>query len=143
VKLAICLFCLSAAVAQTGDIPTNIADTLGRTLQFADGQFLGAAAAMPESKYGFVPTGGNFEGVRSFVEQVKHVACAHFAFFNEIEGKTPPELCENGGPVKANTKAGLLMYLRDAFDGNRILAGTTAENSMSGAIMGALPEGRE
>ena len=32
---------------------------------------------------------GNFEGVRSFAEQVKFVACANYGFFNEIEGKTP------------------------------------------------------
>ena len=44
------------------------------------------------------------------------MACANYAFFNEIEGKTPPELCEKGGPSKAKTKAELLQYLRDSFD---------------------------
>jgi hypothetical protein len=52
---------------------------------------------MPEDKYGFVPTAGKFDGVRSFAEQVKHVACAQFAFFNEFEGKKLPDDCEKGG----------------------------------------------
>ncbi len=54
-----------------------------------------------------------------------------FAFFNEIEGKTPPEHCEKGGPSKAKTKAELLQYLRDSFDyGNRVLATINADNTM-------------
>jgi hypothetical protein len=52
---------------------------------------------MPENKYDYVPTSGKFDGVRSFGEQVKHVACAQFAFFNEFEGKKPPDDCEKGG----------------------------------------------
>jgi hypothetical protein len=80
--------------AQPDDIPKSIAESISGTLQFAQGNFLGVAEAMPEDKYSYIPTGGNFEGVRSFGEQVKHVACAQFAFFNELEGKKPPDDCE-------------------------------------------------
>ncbi|HEY6938784.1 MAG TPA: hypothetical protein VI424_16610, partial [Terriglobales bacterium] len=76
-----------APAAGTGDIPTTVADSVGNNMKFIEGSFLGVAEAMPENKYDFIPTGGNFEGVRSFREQVKHVACAQFAFFNEFEGK--------------------------------------------------------
>src|SRR6185437_3864448 len=38
---------------------------------------------MPEDKYGYIPTSGKFDDARSFGEQVKHVACAQFAFFKE------------------------------------------------------------
>lgn len=85
------------ALAQQDDVPKNIADSVGGTLSWTEGQFLAVAEAMPEAKYSFVPSAGEFKGVRSFAEQVKHVACANFAFFNEIEGKTPPEHCEKGG----------------------------------------------
>ena len=86
---------------------------------------------MPEEKYSYIPTQGNFDGVRSFGEQVKHVACAQFAFFNEIEGKTPPEHCEKGGPSKAKTKAELLQYLRDSFEyGDKVLATITSQNAV-------------
>jgi hypothetical protein len=42
---------------------------------------------------------------------VKHVACAQFAFFNEFEGKKPPEDCEKGGHDSAKTKAELLLSI--------------------------------
>src|SRR6266446_6935255 len=118
--------------AQQGEIPKNIAESVGGTLRLTEGQFLGIAEAMPEAKYSFIPSGGDFKGVRSFAEHVKHVACGHFAFFNEIEGKTPPEHCEKGGPAPAKTKAELLKYLRDSFDyGDRVLATINAQNALA------------
>lgn len=85
----------------------------------------------PRDKYSFVPTNGKFEGVRSFGEQIKHVACAQFAFFNEFEGKKPPDDCERGGHDPARTKPELLKYLKDSFDyGNRVLSTLTAQNAL-------------
>ena len=117
--------------AQQNDIPKSIAESVSGTLQFAEGNFLGLAEAMPEDKYSYIPAGGNFDGVRSFGEQVKHVACAQFAFFNEFEGKKPPEDCEKGGHDPAKTKAELIKYLKDSFDySNRVLATLTANNAL-------------
>lgn len=117
--------------AQTSPIPASIADSVGGSLNLVEGQLLSIAEAMPESKYSFIPSGGNFDGVRSFGEQVKHAACAQFAFFDEIEGKTPPAECEKGGPSKAATKAELIQYLRDSFDyGNRVLATINQRNAL-------------
>src|SRR5215469_17477174 len=79
------------------DIPKSIAESVSGPLQFAEGNFIALAEAMPEDKYSYIPAAGNFDGVRSFGEQVKHVACAQFAFFNEFEGKKPPDDCEKGG----------------------------------------------
>lgn len=114
-----------------GDVPTSIAASVSETLAFTEGSFLGVAEAMPEDKYDFVPTRGNFAGVRTFAEQVKHVACAQFAFFNEFEGKQPPADCEKGGHSPAKSKAELIRYLKDSFDyGNHVLAGLTAANAV-------------
>jgi hypothetical protein len=121
--LALCSTFLVPAVAQEDEIPTTIADSVGRTLRWTEGQFLSVAEAMPADKYNFVPTAGEFKGARSFAEQVKHVACAHFAFFNQIEGKTPPEHCEKGGPSPAKSKDELVKYLRDSIENaHRVLA---------------------
>src|SRR5246500_1857263 len=118
-------------VAKPDDIPKSIAESVIGTLQFAEGNFLGVAEAMPEDKYSYIPAGGNFDGVRSFGEQVKHVACAQFAFFNEFEGKKPPDDCEKGGHDPAKTKAELIKYLKDSFDySNRVIAGLTADNAL-------------
>ena len=119
------------AAERSDDVPRSIAESVSGTLQFAEGNFLGVAEAMPDNKYSFVPTAGKFDGVRSFAEQVKHVACAQFAFFNEFEGKTPPDDCEKGGHDAAKTKPELIKYLKDSFDySNRVLAKLTAQNAL-------------
>jgi len=127
----LCLLSLApAASPQKEEIPKTIAASMAWTMDFAEKAFYSVAEAMPEDKYSYIPTAGNFEGVRSFGEQIKHVACAQFGFFNEIEGKTPPDACERGGPSTAKTKAELLKYLQDSFDyGNKVLATITAQNA--------------
>lgn len=119
------------AAADEEHAPQSVAESVSGPLQFVEGSFLGVAEAMPEDKYSFIPTAGKFDDVRSFGEQVKHVACAQFAFFNEFEGKQPPADCEKGGDNPAKTKAELLKYLKDSFDySNRVLATLNAKNSM-------------
>src|SRR5262245_66109840 len=81
-----------------------------------------AAEAMPEDKWSYRPAAGSFKDekppggpgeVRTFAEQVKHVACSNFAFAAELDGTKPPEACDKGGPSTARTRFELLMYLRD------------------------------
>jgi len=127
---AFCLFILLVPAFAEDDIPKNIADSVGAALHWTEDQFYSVAEAMPADKYDFIPTAGNFKDARSFAEQIKHVACANVAFFNEIEGKTPPEHCEKGGPSPAKTKAELLQYLKDSFDyGNKVLPTITTKNA--------------
>src|SRR6185437_8937285 len=119
------------ARTEQSDIPTSIAESVSGPLQFTEGSLIGLAEAMPEDKYSYVPTSGKFDGVRSFGEQVKHVACAQFAFFNEFEGKKPPDDCEKGGHDPATTKAELIQYLKNSFDySNRVMATLTPKNSL-------------
>jgi uncharacterized damage-inducible protein DinB len=113
------------------DVPKSIAESVAVAMQTTEQSLLSLAEAMPEEKYGFIPTAGNFEGARSFGEQIKHVACGQFAFFNEFEGKEPPADCEKGGHDPAKTKAELVKYLKDSFDyTNRVLATLTAQNAL-------------
>ena len=120
------------APAQQDQIPRSIAASVQDPLRYTEAEFLAAAEAMPEAKYSFIPSAGTFKGARSFAEQVKHVACAQFAFFNEIEGKAPPEHCEKGGPAKAATKTELIRYLKDSFDyGDRVLGTVNEKNALA------------
>src|SRR5271155_1756832 len=131
--LASLLIFAAPAYAQQQDIPKTTAESIGGILSYTEAQFFSVAEAMPAEKYSYIPSapGGKFDGVRSFAEQVKHVACANYAFFNEIEGKTPPDGCEKGGPAPAKTKPELLKYLRDSFDyGNKVLATINTQNAM-------------
>jgi len=93
--------------------------------------FVGLAEAMPAEGYAFRPMAGAVAGVRTFGEQVKHVACANVAFFNQIEGKTPPDGCETGGPSPARTKSELVTYLKESFAYARtVLATVTSANAL-------------
>jgi DinB family protein len=80
-------------------------------------QFRSAAEAMPEEKWSYRPAAGLFKNekppfgpveLRTFAEQVKHVACSNFAFAAELDGAKPPEACDNGGPNPARTRKELL-----------------------------------
>ena len=51
---------------------------------------MGIAEAMPAEKYTFVPTRGEFKGVRSFGEQLKHIAADNYLLGAGILGEKPP-----------------------------------------------------
>ena len=110
---------------------TSIAETVARPFSLIEGSFVALAEVMPSEKYSFKPSEGEFNNARTFAEQIKHVACAHFAFFNEIEKKEPPAACHTGGPSSATSKAELLAYLRDSFAyGKTVLNTTTMANAL-------------
>jgi uncharacterized damage-inducible protein DinB len=116
VAIAASLVAGNTAFAQTpAKPPATMIGTIMPWWSMIEQSFVAAADAMPEEKWAFVPKDGAFDGVRTFAEQVKHVACANYAFFQEIEGKMPPDACEKGGPSPARTKAELMTYLRDSF----------------------------
>jgi len=111
-----------------------MAAAVAQSFTMIEQSFLSLAEAMPAEKYGFKPTDGEFKQARTFGEQVKHVACANFAFFNEIEKKEPPAECATGGPSPAKTKAELMAYLRESFDyAQRVLRTMTLANALDPA----------
>ena len=110
-----------------------------RTFEFQEYDVRSAAEAMPEDKWDYRPVqAGQFKNekpdfgpaeVRTFAEQVKHVACSNFAFAAELDGAKPPAACDKGGPSPAHTRAELLTYLRDSFAAlNKSLSAITVKN---------------
>jgi uncharacterized damage-inducible protein DinB len=91
--------------------------------------FIALAEAMPEDKWSFRPTQGAFTDVRTFGEQVKHVACANEAWAKKLRGEKPPGHCDLGGPNPAKTKAEIMKYLKESFQMlDAGIAGTNADN---------------
>jgi uncharacterized damage-inducible protein DinB len=113
--------------------PATLQSTLDMQLTIVEHEFEGAADAMPADKYDFAPTNGNFKGVRTFAEQVKHVAASNDRFFGAILGHPPAPTdrfeAENG-PNSIKTKAQIMQYLRDSFaEGHKAIATITNENA--------------
>ncbi len=111
--------------------PKTIPDSINFIWSSIERDFTAVAEAMPEDKWGFKPTQGEFKDVhvRSFGEQVRHVACANEAWAKQIVGKQPPARCDLGGPNPAKTKAEVLAYLRDSFLlVDKAIADTSADN---------------
>lgn len=125
------IFVSLRAFAQNGTTspPTTVPASINFIWNDVQRDFISLADAMPEDKWGFRPTQGAFSNVRTFAEQVKHVACANEAWAKQIMGEKPPERCDLGGPNPAKTKAELLAYLRDSFAlVNRAIEGSSREN---------------
>jgi hypothetical protein len=89
---------------------------LDHTVINIEQEFVSAAEAMPEEKYGFAPTSGEFKGVRTFAEQIKHVAAVNYEVAAAIlEEKPPAEIGGEAGPASVTSKADILKYLKDSF----------------------------
>jgi uncharacterized damage-inducible protein DinB len=112
------------------------AKTLGEALQFnlniAKMEFTSAAEAMPEDKYSFAPKDGEFKDVRTFAQQVKHVAAVNYMFGSAILGeKSPVELGGENGPDSIKTKAEITKFLNDSFAYlDKALASVTDKNAL-------------
>jgi uncharacterized damage-inducible protein DinB len=132
------LLAVSARPAASQDAapaqPATMASTTGQWWQMISKEFVDAADAMPADKWAFKPSGGAFDNVRTFGEQVKHVACANEAFASEIAHKDPPPNCETGGPNPGRTKAELMEYLRQSFaQMSDVFAKITPTNALDAA----------
>jgi uncharacterized damage-inducible protein DinB len=85
-------------------------------LKSLEGHVVSAADAMPADKYGFAPTDGEFQGVRTFGQQVKHLAAANHILAAAALGEEPPaDAGDEAGPETVRTKAEIIDYLKGSF----------------------------
>src|ERR1700687_2711406 len=112
--LILCSFGLAQAQTQTKDEKKTTSQVVDSAVKRVEGDFVPAAEAMPEEKYGFAPTNGEFKGVRTFAEQIKHVAAVNYELGAALLSEKPPvEIGDETGPASVTSKADILMYLRD------------------------------
>ncbi len=114
--------------------PATITSVLDTQLSIEEREITGLADAMPEDKYSFAPTNGNFAGVRTFAQEVKHIATTNNRFFGGILGQpaeTPASQFEaENGPDSVKTKAEIMQYLKDSFAlGHKAIATINADNA--------------
>jgi hypothetical protein len=115
--------------------PPTIGAAVDSQIGIIEREIVGAAEAMPEDKFNFAPTslnipGSDYKGVRTFAQQVKHVATVNFILWAPLVGEKPPADVNNGeGPATMTSKADIVKYLRDSYAmGHRAAKSLTADN---------------
>jgi uncharacterized damage-inducible protein DinB len=111
-----------------------------REISTIEKQVVEAAEAMPEDKFNFSPEslnipGGEYQGVRTFAVQVKHVAASNYFIWSPLTGdKVPEGLKDGNGPENLKTKADIIKFLKDSFAlGHKAAATLTAQNMLQTA----------
>jgi uncharacterized damage-inducible protein DinB len=121
----------AAKPPQTQPAPT-VASVAEMEISNVEQQFVSAAEAMPEDKYNFAPTNGNFKGVRTFAEEVKHAAAANYRIWSAaLQEKPAIDLSGSNGPDSIQTKAQIIQFLKNSFAmGHRAAKSLTSENML-------------
>ena len=129
---------LAQGAAKPAAPPPTIASAIDAQVSILEREFVSDAEAMPDDKFNFTPTslninGSEYKGVKTFAEEVRHVASAKFELWDAVTGDKPPvETKEDNGPPQLKTKAEIIKYLKDSFAlGHKAAKSLTAENAVA------------
>lgn len=98
--------------------PQSIGKILDGQLKQIEGELVPAVEAMPDDKFDFAPTEGEFKTVRTFALQARHVATTNYWLYALMSGqKNPVEMGkdENGADT-LKTKADIVKYVKDSYE---------------------------
>ena len=135
--VVICTLVLAAgAFAQAKkEIPRTVTQVLSNTVKNLEHDLVPAAEAMPEDKFGFAPSNGEFKGVRTFAEQIKHIAAVNYELGAAILSEKPPvDIGDESGPASVTSKADILKYLNDSFVYVHKAIDTINEKNLTGTV---------
>src|SRR5437867_10010367 len=111
----------AAGASGTPSTPPTIASAIDREISIVEKEVVEAAEAMPEDKFDFSPeklniSGSDYKGVRTFGQQLKHVAASNYLIWSSITGEKAPDTVNDGkGPDNMTAKADIIKYLKDSF----------------------------
>ena len=111
----------SAGASASPSTPPTIASAIDREISIVEKEVVDAAEAMPENKFDFSPEKLNvprsdYKGVRTFGEQLKHIAASNYLIWSPITGEKPPDTVNDGkGPDNMKAKADIIKYVKDSF----------------------------
>jgi len=111
----------AAGASASPSTPPTIASAIDREISIVEKEVVEAAEAMPEDKFDFSPEklnlpGSDYKGVRTFGEQLKHIAASNYLIWSPITGEKPPDTVNDGkGPDTMKAKADIIKYLKDSF----------------------------
>jgi hypothetical protein len=134
-KSAFCILCAAVALAPAlfaAQAPSTPAGkVLDQQLAMLERELVPLAEAMPAEKFQFAPTGGEFNGVRTYAQQITHIAAVMYLVASAVlVEKSPSEMGTNeNGPATLKTKDEIVAYLKAAFAyGHKAMASLTDKN---------------
>jgi uncharacterized damage-inducible protein DinB len=90
--------------------------SLQSLMKIVEREIISTVDAMPADKFGFAPTDGEFKGVRTFGQMVKHFSATNHILAAAALGEEPPaDAGDDLGPENVRTKAEILTYLKGSF----------------------------
>jgi hypothetical protein len=133
----------AAQAAKPKEERRTVTMVLDRTVLNLEYEFVPAAEAMPEDKFGFAPTNGEFKGVRTFAQQIKHVAAVNYELGAAIlEQKSPVDIGDESGPASITTKTDILKYLKESFEYVHKAIATINEKNVVETVRSPFGEGK-
>ncbi len=124
-----------AADASASPSTPTIASAIDRQISLVEKEVVDAAEAMPEDKFDFSPEklnlpGSDYKGVRTFGEQLKHIAASNYLIWSPITGEKPPDTVNDGkGPDNMKAKAEIIKFVKDSFAfGHKAVATLNSSN---------------
>ncbi len=112
---------------------------LDQQLTMLERELVPLAEAMPADQFGFAPTQGEFKGVRTFGQQVSHIAAVMYAVSAATLGeKNPTDMGQNeNGPASLKAKADVVKYLKDSFTYAHKAMGSLTKDNLTGMVPSA------
>ncbi len=132
---------LMLALGTGGTVVANAQGKMDQKITFAavydhsltgiEKEVVSGAEAMPDDKFNFAPTQGEFKGVRTFAQQIKHIAAVNYMMGAAIMSEKPPvNVGSENGPDNLTSKADIVKFLKDSFAYLHKALGTLDENNI-------------
>jgi uncharacterized damage-inducible protein DinB len=138
IAIAAWMMCVSIAWPQTiQNEHRSISQVLDDWVTNAEKEIVPAAEAMPEEKFTFAPADGEFKGVRTFADQIKHLSAANYQLAARILGEKPPHDERNEtAPESVRTREQVIDYLKGSFAYLHKAVATVNERNFTDPIPG-------
>lgn len=105
------------------------AEVYAKLFSSQEREVVSAAEAMPADKYNFAPKDGTFEGVRTFAQQVTHIAGSQYYFFGNFGVKSS---VDSDALDKLTKKDEIVQALKDSYAfAHQAIETITVENAFA------------
>ncbi|HVI10874.1 MAG TPA: DinB family protein [Candidatus Binatia bacterium] len=137
------LFSVFCAAQQKRKDGLTVTEALDRSIVHMEHEFVPAADAMPEDKFDFAPSNGEFKGVRTYGQQIKHVAAVNYEIGAAImEQKPPTDIGDEDGPTSVKSKAQIMEYLKNSLAYVHKAVQTINEGNLTAQVRSPFGEGK-